>query len=119
MPHHEQLHQEMRQCIEDCLDCHRICLETVTHCLQRGGEHAESEHIRLLLDCAQICQTSADFMLRASPFHTRTCGICAEICRQCAEECARLGADDSTMQQCADLCRRCVESCMHMAGTMV
>jgi hypothetical protein len=116
MAHQEHLHQEMRQCIQNCLDCHSICLETVTHCLQRGGQHAGPGHIRLLLDCAQICQTSADFMLRLSPWHPHTCGVCADICRRCAIACAQLGADDGTMQRCADVCRHCAESCLRMAG---
>ena len=27
-----------------------------------GGKHAESDHINLLMDCARICNTNADFM---------------------------------------------------------
>src|SRR5205814_907065 len=64
---------EMRQCIQECQSCHSSCLETVTHCLRKGGRHAEEGHIRLMLDCVEICQTSADFMLRGSDLHTRTC----------------------------------------------
>ena len=40
----------MDDCIRNCTDCHTICLETVAHCLGKGGAHAESRHIRLLLD---------------------------------------------------------------------
>jgi len=105
----------MQECIQNCLDCHRNCLEMVQHCLQRGGKHAEATHIRLLLDCAQICATSADFMLRGSDFHGRVCGACAEICRRCAEDCERFG-DDEMMQRCAEICRRCAESCRQMAS---
>jgi hypothetical protein len=75
MPHMQQMSAEMRECIQNCLDCHRICTETVTHCLMMGGEHAAAEHIGLMLDCAQICQTSADFMLRMSHFHHQTCAV--------------------------------------------
>ena len=42
MPHNEQLSQDMRQCIENCLKCHASCTETSTHCLQMGGKHAEA-----------------------------------------------------------------------------
>ena len=106
--------EEMQQCIQNCTDCHRICLETVAHCLQMGGAHAEAGHIRTLLDCAEICQTSANFMIRGSQFHVRTCAVCAEICEACARECARFG-DDAQMQACAETCRRCAESCRRMA----
>jgi len=107
---------EMRQCIEECTRCHAICLETVGHCLELGGKHADPAHIRLLLDCADICRTSADFMLRGSDLHPRTCGVCAEVCRACADSCERMGRDDQMMQQCAQQCRRCAESCERMAA---
>jgi hypothetical protein len=105
---------EMQQCIQNCQDCHGVCLSTVTHCLQRGGRHAEASHVGLLLDCAEICQTSANFMLRNSQLHTRTCAVCAEVCERCAEDCARF-SDDEQMQQCAQMCRQCAESCRRMA----
>lgn len=112
--HHHQSGQ-MEQCIQNCQNCHHICLETVTHCLQKGGKHAEAAHIRLLLDCTEICQTSANFMLRGSELHTRTCGVCAEVCERCAEDCERMG-DDAQMKTCADVCRRCAELCRQMAA---
>ena len=106
---------EMQQCIQECLNCHSVCLQTVPYCLQMGGEHAAAPHITLPLDCAEICQTSANFMLRGSELHPRTCGVCAEVCQRCAEECERFG-DDAQMKTCADACRRCAESCRRMAA---
>ena len=35
--------QEMRDCIQECTRCHNICLESVTHCLEMGGEHARPD----------------------------------------------------------------------------
>lgn len=112
MPHQEMT-QEMERCIEECKSCHDVCLETVAHCLEMGGPHAEVNHIRLLLDCAEICQTSANFMIRGSEAHGYTCAACAEICERCARECDRF--DDDFMKQCAEACRRCAESCRQMA----
>lgn len=114
MTHHHS-HAEMERCIRHCQECHEICTQTVAHCLGLGGRHAEPSHIRLLLDCAEICQTSANFMLRGSDLHTETCRACAEVCERCADDCQRL-ADDNQMRVCADACRRCAESCRHMAG---
>ena len=114
---HQQMSQEMRQCIQECSGCHQICLQTIQHCLGMGGKHAEQSHIRLLADCAQICAVSADFMLRGSPLHGRTCGVCAEVCERCAQDCDRVGAGDQQMKQCADACRRCAQSCSRMAGS--
>lgn len=102
-----------QECIDNCTECGRVCLETVIWCLQQGGDHAAPSHIRLLLDCAEICRTSADFMIRGSDFHAQTCGLCADICERCAESCGEM--EGETMRRCAEVCRRCVESCRRMA----
>ncbi|MHB0859393.1 MAG: four-helix bundle copper-binding protein [Anaerolineae bacterium] len=103
---------EMEECIRNCTDCHSICLETISYCLQMSGEHAEPAHIRVLMDCAEICQTSANFMLRESTFHGLTCGVCAQVCEQCATSCARF--DDAQLTACAEMCQRCAASCHTM-----
>jgi hypothetical protein len=81
-----------------------------------GGAHADRHHIHVILDCAQICATSADFMLRASELHHRVCGVCAEACDRCAEECERLANGDETLLRCAETCRRCADCCRRMAA---
>lgn len=107
--------EEMRRCIQLCQDCHAHCIQLISHCLTVGGRHAAPAHIRLLMDCAQLCTVTADFMARASAFHDRTCSLCAELCRRCAESCEQIAADDPMVKQCAELCRRCAESCDRMA----
>lgn len=109
------INSEMRACIEACHACHHVCVETVTHCLAMGGKHAEAGHVSTLLDCAQICDTSADFMTRGSAHHPAVCEVCAEVCNACAESCADL--EGAEMKRCADECRRCAEQCRAMAAT--
>jgi len=106
---------KMQECIQACKNCSEVCLANVTHCLEKGGKHAEPQHIRLLLDCAEICQTSANFMIRGSDFHSRTCGVCAEVCAACARSCESF-ADDPEMQECAETCRSCAQSCREMSA---
>jgi hypothetical protein len=108
--------KEMEQCIQECLDCYSVCTATAAHCLDLGGKHAARPHQTALLDCATICRTSADFMLRGSPMHAQVCGVCADACRTCEQECRGMAGGDETMQQCADACRRCAESCDRMAA---
>jgi len=115
MAHHSD--PELQACIDECLICQRICLETATHCLELGREHAEAPHIRALLDCAELCATSAGFMLRSSPLHGAVCGTCASACERCAESCEALPDPDEQMLACAETCRRCADSCRRMASS--
>lgn len=111
---HHTASQSLQACIQMCQECHTTCLKTLAYCLSQGGEHTEKGHLTTLQDCAQICQTSADFMLRESHLHQHTCQACAEICQHCAEHCSKM--NDEQMQRCAETCRRCAESCRQMAG---
>jgi hypothetical protein len=110
------MNAQMQQCIDHCLACHSVCLrEAMNHCLETGGRHSEPAHFRLMINCAEICQTSANFMLSHSALHARVCGVCAEVCEACARSCEQV----SDMDECVQACRRCAESCRQMAqGTM-
>jgi hypothetical protein len=111
MMHHTDA--EMKACIDECLACYATCLSMATgHCLELGGKHTEKKHFTLMLACAEICRTSAHFMLIGSPHHKHTCRECAEICTECADDCERIG----DMQDCVAACRRCAESCNKMAA---
>jgi hypothetical protein len=117
----QYLSEDMLACIQLCVDCHKACTETSTYCMQMGGPHSEPSHLRLLLDCAEICQTSANFMMRGSDLHHFTCGACGEICDRCAQDCEHVhdgDPSDTRMAACAAVCRRCAESCRNMAHAM-
>lgn len=112
---HEHDHDAMDECIEACLQCHVVCTMTAQYCLVRGGERAAVDQVALLLDCAQLCQTSADFMVRGSPYHVATCRACAEVARACSEACAAV-ADDEELAHCAEVCATCADLCEQMAA---
>src|SRR5262245_42943086 len=98
--------QEVQRCIELCLGCYRECRQhAMNHCLETGGRHVEPKHFRLMISCADICRTAADFMLNGSPGHGRVCGVCAEVCEACAKSCEGL----SGMESCIGACRSCAE----------
>src|SRR3546814_4960307 len=79
MPHTDP---EMKQCMDACHECHVMCLTmAMTHCLEMGGKHTEPAHMKLMLDCAQICSVVLEFMARDSDHHKHICRECAEICR--------------------------------------
>jgi hypothetical protein len=106
--------KEMEQCITDCMDCHSICMETTMYCLMKGGKYADPKLMRMLRDCSEMCQTTANFMLRESPMSPRMCSMCAEMCMECADMCEQFKGD-KMMTSCAEVCRRCAKSCEQMA----
>lgn len=107
-----QTSQHMQHCIDDCLHCYRTCLQmSMNHCLETGGRHTEPEHFRLMVNCAQLCRTTADFMLSSSSMHAAVCTACAEVCRACADSCEQVG----DMDECVQACRSCMQSCEQMS----
>jgi hypothetical protein len=105
--------RDVTECIDACLDCHKICLGTaMMHCLEMGGEHTAPPHFRMMIDCAAICATAADFMLHKSQFHRETCRLCAIVCEACGEDCERIGG----MEDCAAACWACAKHCQKMAA---
>jgi hypothetical protein len=84
----------------------------MNHCLEAGGKHVEPPHFRLMMACAEMCRTSAHFMLISTPHHKHTCKECAEICAECASDCKRIGG----MDECVAICEACADSCRRMAA---
>src|ERR1700742_1025562 len=100
-------------CIDACLACHKTCLGlAMTHCLEMGGEHVAPQHFRLMMDCATVCATAADFMSHKSEFHKMLCGLCAQVCEACARDCEKMAG----MEECVKACRACAEHCLAMAN---
>jgi len=103
--------RQEEDCIEACLACHKVCLGlAMTHCLDESGEHTAPQHFRLMMDCAVICATAADFIMHKSQFHRQMCGLCAEVCQACAMDCQHL----SGMDECVNVCRTCSQACRGM-----
>jgi hypothetical protein len=102
--------QEMRRCIDECIECHRACLAAA------GEEGWTDGGLRqLLLDCAEICETATDFMLRRSNLHGYVCGLCAHICKVCGDRCDRVDGDVPSARGCAAICHICADTCLRLS----
>jgi hypothetical protein len=110
MPHDFSI----QKCIQLCTHCHEVCLETLSDCLRRP-EHVAPSHIRILLDCSEMCQTSANFLIRNSDVHRQACAACAAACLACASSCSQFVGDEA-MKRCLEACRQCAEACSELAG---
>ena len=107
---------DMHDCIEACRSCHDTCLAmAMNHCLELGGKHVAPEHFKLMMNCAEICQTSLNFMLSDSTLRHSVCAVCAEVCEACALSCERVGQ----MNECIKACNLCAEKCRQMAGNQM
>ncbi len=113
MNHPVYTEYNMQACIQACNHCHQVCPQTsMNHCLNMGENHVDADHFRLMMSCAEICQTSANFQLINSHFHLRLCELCAQVCEACAVDCETIGG----MDDCIAACKACAESCRQMAS---
>ena len=110
----EPMSKEMQDCVQACMACHGVCEETMSSCLQMGGQ-AQMRIMRALMDCSEMTRMCADMMMRRSPLANEMCMMCAQACDMCAEACMSM-PDDDRMTRCAESCRRCSEMCRAMAG---
>ena len=104
----------MEQAIRDSLDCYRVCIETITYCLKKGGRLTEPDHVSILTDCAEVCNLNATFIIRDSIYQGRTAQLCADICEKCAISCETIDPMDVELITCAEICRKCAKSCRQM-----
>src|SRR5262245_59096909 len=95
---HGRIHMHVRKvaqiaqhAIRNTQDCEAICGQTVQYCLEMGGEHAPPAHIKLLLDCADICAATKNILLRGS--HQQVLEACATLCELCAASCEKFVGD--------------------------
>ena len=102
-------------CIDICIKSHRMCLETARYCSEKGSAHVAPTHLALLLDCAELCQTTANSLMRRSPQHGAICSACAQLCDACANDCETIAGDEQ-MAHCASLCRDCARDCRAMVN---
>jgi hypothetical protein len=95
-----------QQVIKLSLVCYRVCLQTVSYCLQKGGRYVAEIDLDLLFQCADACNTTVSMMMRGMTLPVEACGIQDRVRERCAEMCEQFG-DDPQMVRCARLCRRC------------
>lgn len=101
-------------CLLACNDAASACRQHVRHCLEQGGEHAESDHIAMMLTCAAVCSVASELIALDSEWYPTQCDLCAQVCAECAEACE--GMED--MEGCAAACERCAQACRTMLSEL-
>jgi hypothetical protein len=105
--------QQMWDCATKCMEAQSACIATLNYCLDQGGKYSAVQLIRLLLDTAAVCQTTAESSRNETSLFRFSSTACAEICSLCALGCAKF-SDDAQMRSCAEMCTRCAESCQQL-----
>jgi hypothetical protein len=107
----------LERCVTECNDCHAASLKALRYSIEQGGSFAEPRHLRLLEDTIEVCSVQVDFVLRHSISTAFGASVCAQVCHQCADSCARWDTDP-ILQACAAACRSFGLYCFEMvAGT--
>lgn len=70
--------------------------------------------IQLDMECAALCYAAAQLMSFGSSKAKELCGLCADLCEACGNECAR--HEVTHCQECAEKCKQCAEACRRMAA---
>ena len=103
-----------QECIDLCWTARNECQKSLfTHCFEKGGKYLERNHVRIMMDCSEICRTTADSLTHRSPVYAAICAATAAICEACAESCDQL--DTETMRQVGAHCRAAAKAC-HTLG---
>jgi uncharacterized protein DUF6158 len=70
-------------------DCAQTCSACADACLSEPDAAALVACVRLNLDCADVCIATARVLSRSGTTTEALLDACAQICRACADECAR------------------------------
>ena len=108
------LNPQYQSCIQACSSCALTCETCAASCLREDDVKMMARCIQLDRYCADLCAVAALLMTRDSPYAQLACRLCAQACRDCAEECAKHA--HAHCQDCAQACRRCAEECERMAA---
>lgn len=91
-------------------ECAAACNMCLSGCLA-DNDPKMNACIKLDIDCAQICSTTADFVARNSDHAQHLLKECAEICGKCAAECEKHSQHHDHCKACAEACRKCEQAC--------
>lgn len=103
-------HEKHVEVINLLWECVIECEHCAVACLQEAEVQMLAKCIRLDLDCAEICRTTATLLSRDSDHAHHLMEACIQVCEACAAECEK----HSHMQhctECAEICRQCAEAC--------
>lgn len=108
------------ECIEACLECAQSCTACADACLAEDNVAELTKCIRINMDCADVCATTARILSRLTSndasLTRATLEACRVACANCADECETHEMHKHCVI-CAASCRRCEEACAALLAT--
>ena len=98
-----------KELIATLAECAATCNFCAVSCLQEDDVKMMEKCIRTDLDCASVCKMAIEYLSRDSTYSREVLDLCARICRDCGDECAKHKHDHC--QACAEACRKCEQAC--------
>ena len=102
-------YHQYKVCIDACLTCAALCNHCAVSCLKEEDPAMMKACIQLDMECAAICYATAQLLSLGSNQAKEIAMICAQICDDCAEECAK--HNNEHCRVCADICHNCANQC--------
>jgi hypothetical protein len=114
--------RDVTNCIEACRECAVVCTSCADACLGEQNVQKLVPCIRIDLDCADICQTTARMLMRQTETNLQLLRAQLETTitatRLCAEECEKHAEMHQHCRVCASSCRNCEQMCQQMLTTL-
>lgn len=105
----------LSELIDSCLDCTQACTTCADACLGEENIQMLGRCIRLDLDCADVCDTTAKILSRQLAFEPEMARTVVEACARavklCGDECEEHAEHHEHCRVCMESCRRCEEAC--------
>jgi hypothetical protein len=123
---HPDVHGNVNQSLIDAIDAAYSCAQTCTSCadacLAEEMVAQLRQCIRLNLDCADVCGTTATVGSRRTGSNEevirKMLDACIAACRLCGDECHRHASEHEHCRLCAEACRRCQTACQTALRTI-
>lgn len=103
-------------------DCAQACTANADDDLSEPDVAQMVKCIRLCLDCASICTTTAGVASRQTEYDASVSKslleACIASCKSCGDECERHATMHAHCRVCAQACRRCEQACRQLLDAM-
>jgi hypothetical protein len=107
-----QSYHEFQPCIEACLRTASIATKCALSCTEDPKLADLGNCIKFSIECATICNQTAQLLTLGSPKTEQALKNCIEACQKLAAECGKYKA--AYCQECAKSCKQCVNECKQL-----